>query len=87
MADAESIADALGAHVAPDWHWRGVPPFCEQRCADAVARVFWSPLMKAFTRLQRRPDIFMAGVNEIDNFESVWVDQMGTSWACSTVNI
>lgn len=76
-ADASSVAEVLGKSVTTDWHWRGMHPFHEQRGAEAVGRVFWAPLMTAFTRLQRRPDIFMAGLNQIDDFRSVWVVQMG----------
>lgn len=76
-ADAGSIADVLGQAVTPNWHWRGMHPFHEQHGAEAVANAFWTPLMTAFTRLQRRPDIFMAGLNQIDDFQSVWVVQMG----------
>jgi hypothetical protein len=52
-------------------------PFHEQRGAEAVAEAFWAPLLQAMTRLQRRPDIFMAGLNEIDGCRSVWVVCMG----------
>jgi hypothetical protein len=52
-------------------------PFHEQHGAEAVARVFWSPYLTAMSRVQRRPDIFMAGLNEIDGFQSVWVVCMG----------
>jgi ketosteroid isomerase-like protein len=76
-ADADSIAAALAEHTAPDWLWRGMHPFHEQRGADAVARVFWTPFRQAMTRLQRRPDIFMAGLNQMDGFQSVWVVSMG----------
>jgi hypothetical protein len=77
QADHASVATVLKESVTPDWHWRGMHPFNEQHGPDAVAEVFWAPLMTAFTRLQRRPDIFMAGLNEIDGFQSVWVVQMG----------
>lgn len=70
-------AEVLRRYTAPDWHWRGMHPFQEQYGAEAVAGVFWTPLKIAFTRLQRRPDIFMAGLNEIDGFKSVWVVSMG----------
>lgn len=76
-ADANSIADVLAGYVAPDWHWRGMHPFHEQHGPENVARVFWAPLMKSMTRIQRRPDIFIAGLNEIDGFEGTWVTQMG----------
>jgi hypothetical protein len=52
-------------------------PFHEQRGAEAVAEVFWRPFLTAMSRVQRRPDIFMAGLNEIDGFKSVWVVSMG----------
>lgn len=74
---AEAIAGALAPFVAADWRWRGMHPFHERRGAEAVAESFWAPLGRAFTRLQRRPDIFMAGRNEIDGFRSVWVASMG----------
>ncbi|MEO5640239.1 MAG: hypothetical protein ABIQ98_00555 [Sphingomicrobium sp.] len=76
-ADAASIGGVLERFTAPDWHWRGMHPFHEQHGAAAVADVFWAPLITAMTRLQRRPDIFMAGFNEIDGFSGRWVVQMG----------
>ena len=72
-----AAGDVLARHVAPDWHWRGMHPFNERHGPEAVAEAFWAPLMTALTRLQRRPDIFMAGLNEADGFRSVWVVSMG----------
>ncbi len=77
QAGADTVSATLARHVAPDWHWRGMHPFHEQRGPAAVADAFWQPLLRAFTRLQRRPDIFMAGLNEIDGFRTVWVVQTG----------
>ena len=76
-ADAGSVADVLARRTAPDWHWRGMHPFHEQTGAEAVARAFWAPFLEAMTRVQRRPDIFLAGLNEMDGFQSVWVTSMG----------
>ena len=76
-ATPETVADILARHVAPDWHWRGMHPFHEQHGAEAVAEVFWAPFLTAMTRVQRRADIFMAGLNEIDGFQGRWVVQMG----------
>jgi hypothetical protein len=76
-ASADTMAAALAEHTAPDWLWRGMHPFHEQRGAEAVAQAFWSPFSQAMTRLQRRPDIFMAGLNQMDGFQSVWVVSMG----------
>lgn len=73
----ETVASALNRHVAPDWLWRGMHPFHEQLGPEAVADVFWAPLLRAIGPLQRRPDIVMAGLNEIDGQQSVWVACMG----------
>ncbi|MEG3153878.1 nuclear transport factor 2 family protein [Sphingomonas sp. RB1R13] len=76
-ADVATATSVLDRFTAPDWHWRGMHPFHEQHGAAAVAEQFWVPLMTAMTGLQRRPDIFMAGLNEIDGFNGCWVVQMG----------
>jgi hypothetical protein len=76
-ADAGSVEEVLRRYVSPDWHWRGMHPFNEQIGPAAVAQAFWAPFMGAMTRIQRRPDIFIAGLNEIDGFQGRWVTQMG----------
>ena len=76
-ANESNVGEVLANYVSPDWLWRGMHPFNVQVGAQAVAETFWSPLLAAFTRLQRRPDIFIAGLNEIDGFEGRWVVQMG----------
>ena len=72
-----TIDEAMARFVSPDWHWRGMHPFHEQRGPGAVARVFWTPLRSALKPLQRRPDIFIAGAHAIDQGKSVWVTEMG----------
>jgi len=76
-ADPAGMAAALARHTAPDWHWRGMCPFDERTGPEAVAEVFWTPLAAALTGLQRRQDIFFAGLNEIDGFSGRWVVSMG----------
>ena len=76
-ATPADVADVLARHTSPNWHWRGMHPFHEQHGPQAVAETFWQPLLTAMTRIQRRADIFMAGLNEIDGFEGRWVVQMG----------
>ena len=73
----EAAGTTLAAHVAPDWHWRGMHPFHEQSGPDAVGDAFWTPLMAALTRLQRRPDIFLASPNRLPGLEGTWVVSMG----------
>jgi hypothetical protein len=72
-ASAESIAPFL----APDHLWRGYHPFGELTGVAPLCRVFWDPLKSALTRIQRREDIFFAGANQMDGFESTWVVSMG----------
>lgn len=76
-AGPEGCAKVLERFCAPDFLWRGMHPFHEQRGAQAVAEVFWTPLKQALTPIQRRPDIFFAGTNGIDDHASTWVVQMG----------
>jgi hypothetical protein len=76
-AAPSSVGDLLARHTSADWHWRGMHPFHEQRGAAAVSTTFWQPLLTSFSALQRRPDIFMAGHNEIDGGQSLWVASMG----------
>lgn len=83
LYDALAVARAgeyeliLERHMAADYRWRGMHPFDEQRGAEKVARVFWEPLHAAFSSLQRREDIFMAGVNASDTDGATWVISMG----------
>jgi predicted ester cyclase len=76
-AGPADMADALARHGAADWHWRGMCPFDELAGPEAVATAFWAPLATALTGLQRREDIFFAGLNEIDGFTGRWVVSMG----------
>ena len=77
LADPDAAASAISAHVSDDYLWRGMHPFDIRRGAAEVAKVFWSPLKTALTSLTRREDIFMAGRNQMDDFQSVWVVSMG----------
>lgn len=76
-ATAETAAEALAAHTAPGWRWRGVHPFGEREGAAAVAASFWSPLKRALHRIQRRPDIFMSGEDRGAGTPGVWVCEAG----------
>ncbi len=76
-ASETEIAAVIRKHTAYDYQWRGVHPFGEQSGADAVAEAFWSPLRESFTSLQRRPDVFLAGVDVASGDGAVWVCQMG----------
>jgi predicted ester cyclase len=76
-AAPDAVASALAAHTGPDYLWRGMHPFDIRNGASEVAEIFWSPLKIALTSLTRREDIFMAGRNQMDDFQSIWVVSMG----------
>ncbi len=74
-ASADDVGSVLDQYTSSDYRFRGVHPFNELDGADAVADTVWKPLLTAFTPLQRRQDIFMAGTNSVDGTE--WVTSMG----------
>jgi hypothetical protein len=76
-SEPAAMADTIARFTSADYHWRGMHPFYEQHGAQAVADVFWQPLRQAFTPLQRREDIFMAGHNDVSAADSPWVCSMG----------
>ncbi|MEM8856549.1 MAG: nuclear transport factor 2 family protein, partial [Pseudomonadota bacterium] len=76
-AEPSCAATTLAKHTAPHWRFRGVHPIHEKVGAKAVAATFWSPFLAAFSKVQRRQDIFVAGLNEIDGFKGRWVLSMG----------
>lgn len=76
-AEGDEINAVIARYTAKDYLWRGMHPFHEQRSASAVADVFWKPFRQSFTSIQRRPDVFMAGLNDCDDFNSEWVCCMG----------
>lgn len=76
-APVEEISNVLNRFTTANYLWRGYHPFNELKSGTMVAEAFWCPFRKALTGLQRRMDIFMAGDNDIEGFEGVWVVSMG----------
>ena len=77
-AGENELPTVLARFTHEHYQWRGMHPFHQLTGHDAVCEKFWRPLRNSFSRLQRRPDIFLAGVNSVDTSEdSVWVCQMG----------
>ena len=77
MAEGNNISKVLKNYISDDYIWRGYHPFNELSDVNKVSEIFWQPFRNSFKNMQRRMDIFMAGKNEIDGFESVWVISMG----------
>ncbi|MFC6642713.1 MULTISPECIES: nuclear transport factor 2 family protein [Sulfitobacter] len=76
-APLDGITQALSDHCSSNYRWRGYHPFNELTGPAQVADTFWRPLRRSLTHMQRREDIFFAGVNSLAEDSSVWVVSMG----------
>lgn len=76
-ATPETVSAVIGRHVTKDYSWRGVHPFNEQAGCDAVAQIFWGPLLNSLAPMQRRTDVFLASANRARDDNTVWVLSMG----------
>lgn len=76
-APGEAMRAACAASLSPGHAYRGVHPFGDLRGPGAVAETVLSPLRRAAPVLQRRPDIFLAGVNHRHADGAAWVVAMG----------
>ena len=75
---AQNESSAIFEHYcSANWLWRGVHPFDVQMGPDAVNTIFWSGFTHAFSSLQRRMDVFMAGENSLSDTREIWVTSMG----------
>jgi len=74
-SNIENIYHVLHKYTNKDYLWRGVYPFRELHAIEVAAKVFWIPLMNSLSNMQRRQDIFIAGINEISGDQ--WVMSMG----------
>lgn len=70
-APAEGLRDALASHFSDDFCGYASHPWRELAGAEALTERLLCPLLAAFTGLQRREDIFFAGMNPYD--KSPWV--------------
>lgn len=68
QAPTEQLTSTLRQFTGCNYRWRGMHPFHEMEGPDAVCDLFWQPLRQAFTALQRRPDVFLAGYNNVSQY-------------------
>ena len=74
-AGYEDVKGVMEKYMTPEYNFKGVYPFREQEGIENAAEVFFIPLKKALSSMQRRQDIFIGGFNEFDH--SKWVMSMG----------
>jgi predicted ester cyclase len=75
QAQTDQIAPVIRRYVSAGFTCRAVHPFNELSGPDAVAGTVWEPMRRSIKPLQRRQDIFMAGLSETD--QQIWVCSMG----------
>ncbi len=78
-ASPQEVAAVLDGVLSPEALWRGMHPFYELQGAEAIAEQFWIPLRNAFSPLQRRADVFLAGDNTVEDDAS---ESVGSTWVC-----
>lgn len=74
-ASPDGVRNVLESYTSRDYRFRAVHPFNELDDCEAVAETLWRPLLRSFTAMQRREDVFMAGTSEVDDTD--WVTSMG----------
>ena len=70
----QKTVDVLTRYTAADYRWEGVYPFLDLSGPQSVAEHFWSPLKSSLSHMQRRQDVFMAG---LATDSRIWVTSMG----------
>ncbi|NNE53113.1 MAG: SnoaL-like domain-containing protein [Sulfitobacter sp.] len=76
-AKIDTVQEVLGRRMSKDALWRGVHPFNTQTGPTGVAEIFWKPVLRSFSHLQRREDIFFAGQNGTADRSQIWTASMG----------
>ena len=62
-SDHQTLCTTLAQFYSDNILWRGFHPFNELVGINTVAERFWKPLHNSLKNLQRREDIFFAGLN------------------------
>ena len=88
-AKSENLIDIISKYTSDDFKMRCTHPFNELSGAEHVANNLWIPIKKSFEPIQRRMDIFYAGINSLDSgaittdaefekpIEGKWISSMG----------
>ena len=75
-ATPSTVVQILSERMNDEALWRGYHPY-DLQTGPAGAALFWKAFLTSFSAVQRREDIFFAGLNEIDGGASVWTGSMG----------
>ena len=73
----EDLAEIISNHTSENFHMRCTHPFNEIKGPENVANQLWLPIRDSFKPIQRRLDIFYAGINSLEENQDVWISSMG----------
>ena len=73
----EDLAKVISNHTSESFHMRCTHPFNEIKGPENVANQLWLPIRDSFKPIQRRLDIFYAGINSLGENQGVWISSMG----------
>lgn len=76
-APDDTLEDVLTRHLRPGSVYHATRPFEDNLTAEVAAERVWQPIRQSFAPLQRRQDIFFAGLNDLDGGATTWVVSMG----------
>ena len=76
-AKNEELVDIIFKYTSDNFYMRCTHPFNEIKGAENVAKHLWEPIKNSFRPIQRRMDIFYAGINSHDTNQGTWVSSMG----------
>lgn len=72
-----ALEEALSRHLGLHGVYHVTRPFEDALTAEEAAAQVWRPIRRSFAPLQRRQDIFFAGLNDLDDGATAWVVSMG----------
>ena len=76
-ANSDTLIEIISKYTSSNFKMRCTHPFNELSGAEEIANNLWIPIKNSFNPIQRRMDIFYAGINSLDNNEGKWVTSMG----------
>ena len=73
----ENLQEVISNHTSDDFKMLCTHPFNELSGSSDIANNLWAPIKDSFTPVQRRLDIFYAGINSLNENNDVWISSMG----------
>ena len=73
----DSLSEVISKYASEDFSMKCTHPFNELGSIDLVVNNLWKPIKDSFSPIQRRLDIFYAGINSLDKNKGKWISSMG----------